>query len=138
MVKINSPHLNEVSTLAGTVGCSGDGTQEADGAQFNQPNGVAVDAVGNVIVVDTNNHRIRKITPEGVVSTLAGSGTRGHLDNHENGLLAEFYKPHGVVIAPDGNMFVTDTFNHRIRKITPEGKVFTVTGTRGRGYQDGG
>jgi DNA-binding beta-propeller fold protein YncE len=128
MVKINSPHLNEVSTLAGTFGCSGDrprngdGTQEADGAQFNHPNGVAVDAFGNVIVVDTNNHRIRKITREGVVSTLAGSGTRGHLDNHENGLLAEFYKPHGVVIAPDGNIFVTDTFNHRIRKITPDGK----------------
>ncbi|VDA99012.1 FIG01132568: hypothetical protein, partial [Olavius algarvensis spirochete endosymbiont] len=76
---------------------------------------------GNVYVVDHGNHRIRKITPEGVVSTLAGTGTRGHADGI--GTEAQFDYPTGVAVDSEGNVYVADHGNHRIRKITPAGVV---------------
>ena len=86
-----------------------------DSAQFRRPRGVAIDREENVIVTDTSNHRIRKITPDGVVSTLAGSGTRGFQDGA--GGSAQFNNPYGVAVDGEGNTIVADTFNHRIRKI---------------------
>jgi prepilin-type N-terminal cleavage/methylation domain-containing protein len=115
-----------VSTLAGlgTAGYS-DGTGAA--AQFNTPTGVAVDSSGTMYVADYANNRIRKMTPAGVVSTLAGSGTTGSSDG--TGAAAQFSYPRGVAVDSSGTMYVADYANHRIRKITPAGVVSTLAGS---------
>jgi hypothetical protein len=113
------PDAVQVITLAG-IGIKGfvDGTGTA--ARFNcSSSGVAVDGSGNMYVADLYNERIRKITPAGVVSTLAGSGTQGFLDQSTpgNALSARFYRPFDVAVDGSGNVYVADQSNHRIRKI---------------------
>ncbi|MFY7999642.1 MAG: IPT/TIG domain-containing protein, partial [Candidatus Kapaibacteriota bacterium] len=93
------------------------------GAQFNLPNGVGVDASGNIYVVEQSNHRIRKITAAGVVTTFAGSGVAGFADN--TGVLAQFSSPSGVACDAAGNVYIGDEGNHCIRRITPGGVVTT-------------
>jgi sugar lactone lactonase YvrE len=105
-----------VSTLAGT-GTAGAANGTGTNASFNYPLGLAVDASGVLYVADYLNHLIRKITSEGVVSTLAGSGTRGSANG--TGTLASFNNPAGIALDGNGNMWVADSGNHRIRKITP-------------------
>ena len=117
-----------VTTLAGTAGNFGslDGTGSA--ASFNRPTGVAVDASGNVFVADTYNHVIRKITPAGVVTTLAGlAGSSGSTDG--TGAAARFFFPAGLTVDGNGNVYVADTTNSTIRKITAAGVVTTLAGT---------
>lgn len=123
-----------VTTLAGS-GVPGftDGTGSA--ASFSSPNGVAVDASGNVYVADYNNNEIRKITPAGVVTTLAGSTTAGHADG--TGSAASFNHPGGVTVDSSGNVYVADTQNYEIRKITPTGVVTTLAGSITSGHADG-
>lgn len=119
-----------VSTFAGTAGAAGstDGTGAA--ARFSNPNGLAIDAADNVYVVDWGNHTLRKITPAGVVSTLAGSpGVPGSADG--TGAAARFSTPGAVAVDAAGNLYVTDMFNHAIRKVTPAGNVSTLAGTLG-------
>ena len=103
-----------VSTLAGsdTAGHHDDATGTA--ARFDHPSGVAVDSSGNVYVADFKNHRIRKITSEGVVTTLAGSGTEGYHD--ATGTTAQFTYPTNVAVDSSGNLYVADSGNDRIRK----------------------
>jgi D-alanyl-D-alanine dipeptidase len=126
-----------VTTLAGTAGTSGSADGTGAAASFNWPIGVATDAGGNVYVADMVNHTIRKITPAGVVTTLAGiAGTSGSADG--TGAAASFYHPRGVATDASGNVYVADTFNSTIRKITPAGVVTTLVGTAGRkGFQPG-
>ena len=119
-----------VTTFAGTAGSIGstDGTSSA--ARFNQPLGVAVDAAGNVYVADNGNSTIRKITPAGVVTTLAGTaGSTGPADG--TGGAAQFYGPTGVAVDGAGNVFVADTNSHTIRMVTPAGVVTTLAGLAG-------
>lgn len=120
-----------VTTLAGTLGLAGsaiDGTGAA--ARFNNPQGVAADAAGNVYVADTGNSCIRMATPVGVVSTIAGTcGLPGSADG--TGAVARFNGPQGMVIGSDGNLYVADTGNSTVRMITPAGVVTTVLGTAG-------
>ena len=113
-----------VSTLAGSTQGFANGTGIA--AQFSNPSGIAVDASGNVYVSDTNNHKIRKISTTGVVSTLAGS-TPGFTNG--TGVAARFGSPIGIAIDIEGNVYVGDTGNHKIRKITPNGVVSTLAGS---------
>ena len=109
----------------------------ADGipASFNTPSGLALDDEGNLYVADTGNNRIRKVTTEGVVSTVAGNGSAGYVDGPASA--AEFNGPIGVAVDSQKNIYVADTYNDRIRKITADGVVSTVAGSAGPGYRDG-
>ncbi len=126
-----------VTTLAGTAGIYGSADGTGAAAQFNQPSGVAVDMAGNVYVADTGNDTIRKITPGGVVTTLAGTaGSPGAMDGA--GGAAQFNQPLGIAADLGGNVYVADSANNEIRKITAGGVVSTLAGTPGaRGSADG-
>ncbi len=123
-----------VTTLAGT-GSYGFTNGPGTIAQFSDPFAVATDASGNVYVADADNNAIRKITPAGIVSTLAGDGTRGFKNGTGTG--AEFNFPHALVVDTTGNIYVADTFNEMIRKITPAGVVSTVAGDGTAGFANG-
>jgi glucose/arabinose dehydrogenase len=119
-----------VTTLAGSTNAYVDATGAA--ARFDMPRSVAVFPNGNIVVADRANHRIRLVTPEGVVTTLAGSGGAGgtsgaFLDGTST--TARFNTPSGVAVLPNGNVVVADTGNNRIRLITmPGGAVTTLAG----------
>lgn len=126
-----------VTTLAGNGAISSlDGT--GTNATFNQPMGVTVDTSGNVYVGESSGQRIRKITPAGVVTTLAGDGIGGSVNG--NGTNTRFRNPVGVALDASGNLYVGDNANHAIRKITPSAVVTTFVGVAlntSLGYQDG-
>jgi len=121
-----------VTTYAGRAGAAGsrDGTREA--ALFNQPHDIAVDGAGTVYVVDTSNHTIRRITASGEVTTLAGGAGQPGSANGA-GEQARFNSPSGVALDSAGNLFVSDTGNHLLRKISLSGLVTTVAGMAGIG-----
>jgi sugar lactone lactonase YvrE len=123
-----------VTTFAGnaTAGYM-DGT--GVGAQFNNPEGIAVDAQGNVYVSDTFNNRIRKIATDGTVTTLAGNGIAGYADGPAAN--AEFYGPQGLTVDAQGDIYVADFGNNVIREITTAGVVSTFAGNTTAGYIDG-
>jgi hypothetical protein len=125
-----------VTTLAGggSVGSYADGTGTS--ARFLRPIGVTLDVSGNVYVADEGNHRIRKITSGGVVTTLAGGGSEGSYADG-TGANARFLSPVGVALDVSGNVYVTDYYNHRIRKITSAGEVITLAGNSSPTYADG-
>ncbi len=119
-----------VTVLAGQPGVLGSANGTGSVARFNAPSGTAVDSSGNVYVADTNNNAIRKVTPAGVVTTLAGQpGSFGGADG--TGSAARFYSPFGVAVDSAGNIYVADTDNHTIRKVTPAGVVTTIAGLAG-------
>lgn len=122
-----------VTTFAGSSEGFADGAGAA--AAFNTPSALAIDPNGNLYVVDTGNNRIRKVTPQGEVSTIAGDGTAGYADGPA--AQARFNGPIGIAVAANGNVFVADTYNDRIRMISPDGQVSTVAGAGTPGYADG-
>jgi sugar lactone lactonase YvrE len=123
------------TTFAGTAGVNGNADGTGAAAQFQFPNGVAVDASGNVYVTDSSSEytgavgeTIRKITPAGVVTTLAGvAGVIGSTDG--TGTSAQFNNPFGIAVDGSGNLYIGDTNNDTIRKVTPAGVVTTLAGT---------
>ena len=120
----------DVTTFAGKTGVAGWGNGTGTAASFNVPSGVAVDADGNVYVADRDNHLIRKITPAGEVTTLAGTaGVSGATNG--NGTAASFFGPYGVAVDKFGNVYVAENGNHLIRKIDSYGEVTTLAGTAG-------
>jgi sugar lactone lactonase YvrE len=119
-----------VTTFAGAAGVSNSFDGTGSNAQFYHPEGVATDAAGNVYVADTWNHTIRKITPAGAVTTLAGlAGNFGAADGTNS--KARFNRPTGIAMDSATNIFIADSLNHTIRKITPSGTVSTVAGLAG-------
>lgn len=124
----------QVSTVAG----SSYGYLDGSGllAQFNKPSGICVNSSGDIYIADRSNNRIRKIDPSNnnTVSTIAGSGVEGYADGV--GTNAIFAAPSGICIDPQGNLYVTDFWNFKIRKITPTGVVTTAAGTT-QGFSDG-
>lgn len=127
--KINTSR--QVTTIAGT-GTIGFHDGDALTAQFNSPSAIVIDRQGNLYVADALNSRIRKITPDGQVSTFAGSGTDGFADG--DAAVAQFTYINDLVIDSQGNLYVTDA--DRIRKISPQGVVSTIAGSS-FGYADG-
>ncbi|HTL54109.1 MAG TPA: NHL repeat-containing protein [Candidatus Limnocylindrales bacterium] len=126
-----------VTTLAGSAGQAGSANGTGNAARFNLPSGVAVDGLGNVYVADYGNHTVRKVTPAGVVTTLAGrAGQSGSTDG--TGDTARFSYPSGVAVDKAGNVYVADSGNHTIRKLTPARVVTTIAGSPGQmGSADG-
>src|SRR5256885_1884074 len=125
------------TNFAGLPGVYGTNDGTGSAARFNGPYGVAVDRAGNVYVADAMKSTIREITPAGVVTTLAGTaGQYGSADG--TGSAARFFQPSGVAVDSGGNVYVADSENHTIRKITPDGAVTTLAGSAGPpGYRDG-
>jgi sugar lactone lactonase YvrE len=122
-----------VTTLAGGAEGFKDGQGEA--AELHTPSGLALDNAGNLYVADTGNHAIRKISPRGLVTTLAGSGRPGFRDGP--GAQALFNGPIGVAVDAQGLVYVADTYNDRIRVIAPDGQVTSLAGGKLPGYKDG-
>ena len=119
-----------VSTLAGLPAVSGSANGTGSAARFNSPRDVATDNASNIYVADWDNYTVRKVTPAGVVTTLAGTaGKSGSTDGL--GSVALFDKPHGVAVDRATNVYVADFYNSTIRKITPAGVVTTLAGLPG-------
>jgi hypothetical protein len=121
--------------LGGTFGTDGYIDGPAEVSLFSNPKGVIVDSLGNVFVADTGNNVVRKITPSGIVSTLAGTGVAGFADGPSS--TAQFSAPYAVAIDLAGNVVVTDSGNFRIRSISSAGVVSTLAGSGINGYLDG-
>ena len=124
---------NSVTTFAGSTQgyTNGSGTN----AKFNDPVAICIDSNNNLYVSEWQGNKIRKITPTGQVTNLAGSGVAGFADGV--GTNAKFYAPQGLCVDNQNNIYVSDTVNFRVRKITPSGTVTTIAGTGEYGYLDG-
>ncbi|WP_168735686.1 cadherin-like beta sandwich domain-containing protein [Cohnella fermenti] len=128
-----------ITTFAGTgdYGFAGEGLQ-AINAELRSPTGVAVDAAGNVYVADKYNNRVRKIATDGVITTIAGTGSSDYSGDNGDATAAELSSPSGVAVDSVGNVYIADTSNHRIRKVDTAGKITTVAGTDDSGYSGDG
>ena len=129
-----------ITTVAGTggAGYSGDGGA-AVGARLNAPSDVAVDGSGNLYVADLGNHRIRRVSRSGTITTVAGTGKRGYSGDGGAAAGARLSAPSGVAVDSAGNLYVADLGNHRIRRVSRSGTITTVAGTGESGFSgDGG
>jgi sugar lactone lactonase YvrE len=119
-----------ITTVAGTgkAGFSGD-AGPAKEARLDSPHGVAVDAAGNLFIADTQNHRVRKVDTNGIITTVAGSAQPGFGGDGGPATAAQLDSPDGLAVDTAGNLFIADLFNHRVRKVNPEGIITTVAGS---------
>ncbi|MEU1409662.1 NHL repeat-containing protein, partial [Streptomyces sp. NPDC005728] len=107
--------------------------------KLNYPLGVAVDREGNLYIADQSNHRVRKVTPNGIITTVAGNGQAGFVSDGGPAVATKLHYPWGVAVDQDGNLYIGDRYNHRVRKVTPNGIITTVAGNGQAGYvADGG
>jgi uncharacterized protein (TIGR03437 family) len=137
VVRVISPS-GSVSTLAGTgnAGFSGDGGPAAS-AQLNSPQAVAVDGAGNIYIADTGNYRIREVTLDGKIRTIAGTGLPGFSGDGGTAVLAQIGPPAGVAVDAGGNVYFTDG-GTRVRKVNSVGFIFTIAGNGTQGYSGDG
>jgi len=129
-----------ISTVVGTgsAGISGDGGA-ATSAQVVQPNSIVVDGLGNIYVSDVGNHRVRKVDADGIIQTVAGTGVGGFSGDGGAAASAMILSPGAIAIDGLGNLYIADTENHRIRKVTTDGMIATIGGTGTAGFSgDGG
>ncbi|PQJ11929.1 hypothetical protein CJD36_009050 [Flavipsychrobacter stenotrophus] len=136
--KVN--HLGIISTIAGTgvAGFFGD-NGPATNARLAGPYSIAIDGMGNVFVADVDNERIRRISPTGIIKTVAGTGTASYNGDSIAATAAHLFEPIGVAVNSTGDLFIADAWNQRVRKVTPAGVITTVAGTGVAGFSgDGG
>src|SRR5690349_10332357 len=129
-----------IHTVAGngTPGFQGDGGP-AVSAQLLTPTGILVDKSGNLYIADSQNGRIRKVTKDGAISTVAGNGTSGFSDDGDKAKAAQLANVQDIAMDSAGNLYIADTSNVRVRKVSPDGIISTVAGTGMRGLDpDGG
>ena len=128
-----------ITTIAGsgTEGFSGDGGA-ATQASLNFPSGVTVDRAGNLFITDQSNHRIRKVNTGGVITTVAGNGDAGFSGDHAAATSASLNLPIGTAVDAAGTLYIADTSNHRIRKVSADGMVTTVAGNGIGGFSGDG
>lgn len=130
-----------VTTLAGGGGSLANGAGYTDNvgaaAAFNEPADVAIDASGNALVADRANHCIRSITPAGLVSTVAGNGTPGYINNAGLPANARFNSPEGIAVGANGTIYVADRYNSALRSISASGIVTSVAGNGSSGFSNG-
>ncbi|MEW2611115.1 RICIN domain-containing protein [Streptomyces sp. NPDC047880] len=124
-----------ISTVSGTgaAGFKGD-NEPAVSAQVNRPYGIAVDSTGTLYFSDFNNHRVRKITTDGKISTVAGTGVAGFSGDNGPAVAAQLNCPREVAVDSAGAVYIADGNNHRVRKVTPDGRISTVAGTGAAGF----
>ncbi len=118
-----------ITTVAGTgvPGYSGDGGA-AVSAQINTPTGVSADSAGNIYIAEPGNQRIRKVDPTGIITTVAGNGSKGYGGDNGPATSASLYNAVRVAVDPSGNVVIADQSNHRIRRVTPTGIITTIAG----------
>lgn len=129
-----------ITTVAGTgeAGLSGDGGQ-ATAAKLSSVEGISIDANGDLLIADTSNNRIRRVDHNGVITTVAGAGEAGHTGDGGPATAATFHDPVSVVADEDGNLYVSDHHNDRVRRIDDGGTITAFAGTGVRGFAgDGG
>jgi sugar lactone lactonase YvrE len=129
-----------ITTIAGTgeMGFGGDGGLAVE-AQFAYPVAIAIDGQGNLYIADFNNHRIRKISTDGIITSVAGTGKSEYNGDGKPALESQIGEPCGVAVDRNGYIYIGDQLNNRVRVITPSGIMHTVAGTGVRGYTgDGG
>lgn len=124
-----------IATIAGNgaPGYSGDGGP-AIKAQVNQPRGIAVDASGRILIADSGNHVIRAISPSGTITTFAGNGSQGYSGDGGAATKAELRFPGAVSVDTKGNVYIADTGNHCVRRVSAKGVISTIAGTGVAGY----
>src|SRR5262249_41168759 len=129
-----------ITTVAGTgrQGFSGDGGK-ATSARLSLPLGVAAASDGGFLIADLGSQRIRRVAPDGTITTVAGTGTRGFGGDGGAATSALLANPSGVAILPGGGFLISDTSNHRVRRVGPDGSISTVAGSGTAGFSgDGG
>ena len=129
-----------ITTIAGNgrAGFYGD-DGPANLAQLNTPFGLAIDPSGNLYVADLGNNRVRKISPSGQITTVAGTGEKGSQGDGRQALAAQLSAPRNVAADAGGNLYISEFEGHRVRKVTPDGRITTHAGTGVAGYGgDGG
>jgi uncharacterized protein (TIGR03437 family) len=129
-----------ITTIAGigTAGFSGDGGPAAS-ASLNLPYGVAADLAGNVYIADLGNQRVRRIAPNGTMNTVAGTGVKGSLGDGGLATNAQLMSPRNVAVDAAGNLYISEFEGHRVRRVTPDGKISTIAGSGIAGFRgDGG
>jgi len=129
-----------ITTIAGigAPGFSGDGGPAAT-AVLNMPYGIAADLAGNVYIADLGNQRVRRIAADGTMSTVAGTGVKGSLGDGGLATNAQLMSPRNVAVDAAGNLYISEFEGHRIRRVTPDGKISTIAGTGVAGFRgDGG
>ena len=129
-----------ITTVVGTgeEGSSGDGGP-ATAAQLYYPSALALAPDGSLYIADTSHHRVRRVDPNGIITTVAGTGEKGFSGDGGPATAAELRDPSALALAPDGSFYLADTYNHRVRRVDPNGIISTVAGTGEWGFSgDGG